>query len=565
MKKIFTLALAAAAAMSASAAAPLALHTLAPVKTRTEANAKVAAKQARAEAKKSRVAARAAAKAPGDIGEYSTLWTGVLDFCTTGTLAAPKALDKDADGYIPVDVIGEANYGFGGTGLYDAGDKTMLVKFMEGEDYGFLFTPDLPNPNTVVSFTFDVQLVAGTSEADDIDVILCEYAGGIDSYEQHVTGNDWTTIKCVLDASQHAKKAPIYFQIYAMNEADILVRNLVVETAEVEVEPIVPLGDITGLSLSLTPEGGIDFTWNPVETATAYMANVDRIHAVEAGEVFGVMSADFSTVVSDGTVAEPVVPEEIIADVPGLPGATAYLPATINGAMGVQSNWLFSYFLGVQAQIQTGFYDLSAAKDGKVDFEVEACSGTGAVFTAGLFAYNEATDAYEPVSTFSTPAPLGTEMQTIKFSLTGATDDCAFLLLPSAVSEEDEAEHNIFFRSIKASIECAAAGEVRVPVASEEVEAPGITVPAALVVPGDTYVGNVGAYRLDEEGEIEDSTLSDDVYLDIPAAGISDVIGDINAGEARYFNLQGMEVATPASGNIYVRVSAGKATKVLVK
>ncbi len=569
MKRFFTLSLAAAAVLSAAAGAPRELRTVKPTLTLEQAQAKATTLKARAQVKKTKVAVPASQtaatpmRAAGEIGDYTTLWTNVFDFCTKGSLAAPVALPQDDEGFIPESTIGAANYGFGGVGLYDAGDKCLLVKFAEGTKYGFLYTPDLPNANCAVSITFDVQLVEGTSESDEIDVVLCDYEGYETSYDKVITGNDWTTIACVFDASEYAKDAPLYFQIYALDEADILIRNLTVETAEIEVEPLEPLGDITGLDFTRAADGALEFIWDATPGANLYVANIDRIHPVTAGETLAVIDADFSSVESEGTLDEPEI-TDIYTEVPQLPGATVYLPATIPGAMGVQDNWIYAWLMGLYAEVQTGFYDLSAAKDGKVTFEVEACSGTGPLLRAGIFAYDETEGKYVAVDMYTSATTVGRDFAKYEFTLSGATDDCAFLIFPDLVDENDENDHNLFFRSIKATIACESDGEVRLPVLSEQTEDTGVVVESALVVEGDTYVANVTAYQLDDDDNVVDRKTSDDVYLEVPA-GIADVIGDINNGTARYFNLQGIEIANPAAGSIYVRVADGKATKVLVK
>ena len=49
------------------------------------------------------------------------------------------------------------------------------------------------------------------------------------------------------------------------------------------------------------------------------------------------------------------------------------------------------------------------------------------------------------------------------------------------------------------------------------------------------------------------------------STGVEDIVADGKKGEAVYYNLQGVRVANPAAGNLYIKVQGDKATKVLVK
>lgn len=49
------------------------------------------------------------------------------------------------------------------------------------------------------------------------------------------------------------------------------------------------------------------------------------------------------------------------------------------------------------------------------------------------------------------------------------------------------------------------------------------------------------------------------------STGVEDIVVDGENGEAVFYNLQGVRVANPAAGNLYIKVQGDKATKVLVK
>lgn len=49
------------------------------------------------------------------------------------------------------------------------------------------------------------------------------------------------------------------------------------------------------------------------------------------------------------------------------------------------------------------------------------------------------------------------------------------------------------------------------------------------------------------------------------STGVEDIVADGENSEAVFYNMQGVRVANPAAGNVYIKVQAGKASKVLVK
>ena len=49
------------------------------------------------------------------------------------------------------------------------------------------------------------------------------------------------------------------------------------------------------------------------------------------------------------------------------------------------------------------------------------------------------------------------------------------------------------------------------------------------------------------------------------ATGVEDIVAGEADGEAVFYNMQGVRVANPAAGNLYIKVQGNKATKVLVK
>ncbi|MCH5246064.1 MAG: chitobiase/beta-hexosaminidase C-terminal domain-containing protein [Muribaculaceae bacterium] len=78
---------------------------------------------------------------------------------------------------------------------------------------------------------------------------------------------------------------------------------------------------------------------------------------------------------------------------------------------------------------------------------------------------------------------------------------------------------------------------------------------------GNTYTFTVTLLANNADGMI--ARASKDVTFTTAQSGISSI--DADAEGARYFNLQGVEVAAPAAGQTYIKVVGSKAVKVLVK
>ena len=71
-----------------------------------------------------------------------------------------------------------------------------------------------------------------------------------------------------------------------------------------------------------------------------------------------------------------------------------------------------------------------------------------------------------------------------------------------------------------------------------------------------------GAYGWTDEETGEATPMTGKIVF--PGAGVSN-LGVENSGKARYFNLQGVELARPAAGQVVIRVCDGKSVKMLAK
>ena len=81
---------------------------------------------------------------------------------------------------------------------------------------------------------------------------------------------------------------------------------------------------------------------------------------------------------------------------------------------------------------------------------------------------------------------------------------------------------------------------------------------ACFGIQGEQY----GAYGWTDEETEEATPMTGKIVF--PGAGVSN-LGVENSGKARYFNLQGVELARPAAGQVVIRVCDGKSVKMLAK
>lgn len=64
-----------------------------------------------------------------------------------------------------------------------------------------------------------------------------------------------------------------------------------------------------------------------------------------------------------------------------------------------------------------------------------------------------------------------------------------------------------------------------------------------------------------EDGSVVDMTT----YIQLPTAGVNDIIGDSENVAKRYFNLQGIEVANPAAGELVIVKEGNKTSKTIIR
>ena len=77
--------------------------------------------------------------------------------------------------------------------------------------------------------------------------------------------------------------------------------------------------------------------------------------------------------------------------------------------------------------------------------------------------------------------------------------------------------------------------------------------------------GSQGVFECYTENEYGHQSDPETVSFIGEATGVEDIVAGKADGEAVYYNMQGVRVANPAAGNLYIKVQGDKATKVLVK
>jgi len=561
MKKIFTFLLVAATVVAASAGVPAGQRQLRKaVRQEHRANfARFSDKKVPGMISKASLVAGHLSRTEAEY-DWQPLWPDVLSFISKGSVAAPVEIGLDENDNIPESTIGAANYGFGGSLLYEAGEGTLLLKYSDGNEEGMLWTPDA-TPGDIVCVEFEVRTAEDGISGCEVDFVACDYEGGLDWFFDQEVSDQWKKLRYVIDTSEYDTDV-VYFQLWPYaereeDEHDILIRNMSFEY--VPAPPVEPIGTVENVAMSLNVDGAIDVSWSAAAEANYYVAEAGRVHPLAPGSDFTLGDADFSVLANDGTLESPIEDENLTAQVESFPGAIFLLPAYINGAMGLQDDYFYYYFMDYTARLESGIYDLSVAKNGEIRFSLDVCSGTGANLTAELYNWNSETEDWQCVSNFVRES-IGTDFARVTFSLSGASDRCFFVIYPSG-GEDYDMSGNLFFRSVKAEITMATdAEEIALPVLTWEGEATGFTIESP--VAGDTYFVSVTPYQINADYEIiQEGVVSETEYFAVPTQGIGSVESDASEVAPVYYNLQGVKVAAPSSG-VYIEVRGNKAVKV---
>ncbi len=109
--------------------------------------------------------------------------------------------------------------------------------------------------------------------------------------------------------------------------------------------------------------------------------------------------------------------------------------------------------------------------------------------------------------------------------------------------------------AVRAAAESEAPSPLENPITGEISEGPSAKFSFA-------SLGEFKCYTKDAAGNVSDPII---MTFEGVASGVEDIAADAEVGEAQFFNMQGVRVANPAAGNLYIKVQGDKATKVLVK
>ncbi|MDE6266187.1 MAG: fibronectin type III domain-containing protein [Muribaculaceae bacterium] len=315
-------------------------------------------------------------------------------------------------------------------------------------------------------------------------------------------------------------------------------------------------------NVTITPSDdnkSLNFSWEPSAGANYYVLTAASTQNVTSGQTVTLVNADFSSITSNGTVANPEESDYWYESVDELPGWRFNLGCMAEGAFGFMDNAYYTAMTGLTASLGSMDYDLSNIKDGKVNVSIEAASpGNGML--AGLLAFNPDEEKYDVGSAYGTPGVVPEDYETYNFSLTGATDKTQFLFVTNSVDGSDGA---LLIRTLKITAEAAADGKVGIPVGTvETADTQGVLTKE--IEKGVTYTASVVPYFVDDEGYIlAAGQPSETATYTADENGVESVAADADETSAHYFNLQGQPVENPAKGSVVIKVTNKGASKII--
>ena len=200
--------------------------------------------------------------------ESTLLFDVPLNF-TKGTEAEPVMIETDENGNIPESLIGEDNYGFGGSGLYQAGGS-LYIGFNEYNFTGTLWTPDVFD---VAIYKVTVEARSENPEGDKFNADLYDLLMTYAAYNEVEITNEWNTYTLTVDGSNGAVARGAFINLYA-SQYGVYLRNLKIELQKPEIATptALPQTDITDTSFTAN--------WEPVEGATKYLLTVQEFDPV---------------------------------------------------------------------------------------------------------------------------------------------------------------------------------------------------------------------------------------------------------------------------------------------
>lgn len=169
----------------------------------------------------------------------ATIYSCSFDFLSEGSETDPAPLELDDWDNIPEELIGKANYGFGGQGLMQAGGA-LYIPFEYNDDpdspipwyvEGLLWTPDIYEPMDV-TIELDAKIAEGCDiTTNNLWVYASDYVWNFDTDSSEIT-KDWSHVTLKIDATgfeAESEDDSYYFSIFVDGGADIVIKNVVIK------------------------------------------------------------------------------------------------------------------------------------------------------------------------------------------------------------------------------------------------------------------------------------------------------------------------------------------------
>lgn len=316
----------------------------------------------------------------------------------------------------------------------------------------------------------------------------------------------------------------------------------------------------SGLVIDET-DGGFRLSWDAVGGATEYTATVRTHYTAPADETYAIASADFSDFDGKGSVAQPFVDDDNqLATYPQLPGWEFTLNATAGHAVGVEYDADLAKY-GFGAKLRSPDYVLDDTSTGYLNITLNMASTYGNDVQVTYYTELPSGLKKEISDTFTTTS----EFSEYKTALpTGKTP--GYLTIAPVPNSDNKG--NVFINSLLIRVKFPQGGVMELPHASIDTRDTEATFTAPYV--NDTYyMVNVTAYQRVPYLNLGYITrLSSDPSETLefrPSSGVNTIGAEPTDTSAEYYNLQGIRVANPIPGQLYIRRQGTSTTKIIAR
>lgn len=484
-----------------------------------------------------------------------------------GTEDTPVYIETDSRYNIPVELIGEKNYGFGGGEFFQAGGSLMIDTFPDyrttaeqGVDVFMknLVITELPGLKAPVaeehsdftgdSFVAHWQAAEGATgyyltvaEYDDQARKLIEPYFMADKYVEDT--------RCIVEAITPGAK--YHYYVKSTDGASISDASNTIH--------VYKLATPANVNITESAEG-FNLVWNSVPAATDYVADVRTRFTASADCTYAVASADFSALGGAGSVATPFIDAETpLATYPQLPGWEFTLSATAGGAAGVEYDADLAKY-GFAASIKSPEYPMEVSSTGYLNITLNMASTYGNDVKVTYYTKTASGMDKEVSDQFTTTSDFAEYKTSIPSGKTPG-------YLTIAPVPNADGKGNVFIRNMSVKVKMPAGGVMELPYASTQTEATAASFAAPLI--DDTYyLIDVTAYQrvpYQDLGFITRLTSDPSETLEFRPSTAVGAIAAGHDGPEEYYNLQGIRIDKPQPGNVYIRRRGDTVVKVLVK